>query len=120
MRRASLIRTRCVLVLALIIVVATPAAYAQVTQSTEDLRRLPLEALLDIDVETVSRGPEPVRSVPAAIYVITSDDIERSGATSIPEALRLAPGIQVARINAGTWAVGMRGLPIAWRGRCWC
>src|SRR6185295_11940916 len=58
---------------------------------------------------TVSRAPEPTMRVPAAVYVITQDDIRRSGAISIPEALRLAPGLQVARINAGTWAIGVRG-----------
>ena len=46
---------------------------------------------------------------PAAIYVITGDDIRRSGATSIPEALRLAPGVEVARVDAHQWSVGIRG-----------
>ncbi|HZT75332.1 MAG TPA: TonB-dependent receptor [Vicinamibacterales bacterium] len=68
-----------------------------------------LQDLLDIQVTTVSRVPEQTMAVPAAVFVITSDDIRRSGATSIPEALRLAPGVQVARINGGTWAIGIRG-----------
>jgi iron complex outermembrane receptor protein len=53
--------------------------------------------------------PEGMMNVPAAVFVITQDDIRRSGARSIPEALRLAPGLQVARINAGVWSVGVRG-----------
>jgi iron complex outermembrane receptor protein len=50
-----------------------------------------------------------VTRTPAAVYVITQDDIRRSGATSIPEALRLAPGVEVARIDSVKWAIGIRG-----------
>ncbi len=89
-------------------VLALGAANAR-AQTTQDLKRMSLEELLNVDVTTVSRAPEPTMSVPAAVFVITADDIRRSGAQSIPEALRLAPGVQVARINAGTWAIGMRG-----------
>ena len=78
-------------------------------QTTQDLKRMSLEELANVSVSTVSRGLEPTRLVPAAIHVITQDDIRRSGARSIPEALRLAPGVQVARISAGTWAIGIRG-----------
>src|SRR4029077_14670202 len=78
-------------------------------QTAQDLKRMTIEDLLQVDVTTVSRAPEPTMRVPAAVYVITQEDIRRSGATSIPEALRLAPGLQVARVSAGTWAVGMRG-----------
>src|SRR5581483_6600120 len=46
---------------------------------------------------------------PAAIYVITGDDIRRSGATTIPDALRLAPGVEVAQIDANKWSIGIRG-----------
>ncbi len=68
-----------------------------------------LREVLEIDITTVSRVPQPSADVPAAVFVITREDILRSGATSIPEALRLAPGLQVARINGGTWAIGIRG-----------
>lgn len=78
-------------------------------QTTEDLRRMSLSDLLNIKVTTPSRMPEPAGTVPAAIFVITQEDIRRSGATSIPEALRLAPGVQVSRISAGTWSIGIRG-----------
>jgi len=77
--------------------------------STQELKRMSLAELLDLQVTTVSKVPEQASSVPAAVYVITGDDIRRSGATSIPEALRLAPGVQVARISAGAWAIGIRG-----------
>ena len=78
-------------------------------QTTEELKRLTLEELLAINVTTVSREPEAIAVVPAAIHVITEDDIRRSGATSFTEVLRRVPGLQVARINAGTWSIGARG-----------
>jgi iron complex outermembrane receptor protein len=68
-----------------------------------------LQDLLNIEVTTASRGPEPASNVAAAIFVITQEDIHRSGARSIPQLLRMVPGLQVARINGGTWAIGIRG-----------
>ena len=68
-----------------------------------------LEQLIDTEVTTVSRIPERRSRVPSAVYVVTQEDIRRSGATSIPEALRLVPGIQVARIDSSKWAIGVRG-----------
>jgi iron complex outermembrane receptor protein len=76
---------------------------------TDQLKRMSLEDLLDVEVTTVSRRPEPTTDIPAAVFVITQDDIRRSGATSIPEALRLAPGVQVAQMDGAKWAVGVRG-----------
>ena len=58
---------------------------------------------------TPSKEPTKVSRTPAAIYVITGEDIRRSGATSIPEALRLAPGVEVARIDSNKWSIGIRG-----------
>ncbi len=68
-----------------------------------------LEQLGEVEVTTVAKEPEEVWRTPAAVYVITQQDIERSGATNIPEALRLAPGVEVARINSNRWAIGIRG-----------
>ena len=73
------------------------------------LKHLSLEQLGDVEVTTASKEPEQVWQTPAAIYVLTQDDIRRSGATSIPEVLRLVPGVEVARINSNSWAVGIRG-----------
>lgn len=70
----------------------------------------PLEDLLSIEVTSVAKRKQPLNEVAAAIFILTSNDIRRSGATSIPEALRLAPGIQVARIDANKWAISSRGL----------
>jgi iron complex outermembrane receptor protein len=73
------------------------------------LKRLTLEQLMDVEVTSVSRRPEKLSTTASAIQVITGEDIRRSGASSIPEALRLAPNLQVAQINASQWAVSARG-----------
>lgn len=73
------------------------------------LKKLSLEELSQIEVTTPSREPEKAFDTPAAVFVITGDDIRRSGVTSIPEALRMAPGVEVARIDANHWSVGIRG-----------
>ena len=70
---------------------------------------LSLEELLKADVQTASRKSQRLQDVAAAAFVITREDIERSGATSIPEALRMAPGVQVARLSNNRWAVSARG-----------
>src|SRR5258707_13372148 len=77
--------------------------------SSVPLKNLSLEQLGSVEVTTASKKPEQVWRTPAAIYVLTQDDIRRSGATSIPEVLRLVPGVEVARVNANVWAVGIRG-----------
>ena len=78
-------------------------------QPQSDLKRLTLEELMDVNVNAVSRKEEPLGPTPAAVTVITAEDIRRSGVTSIPEALRLVPGVQVARVNASSWAISARG-----------
>ena len=73
------------------------------------LKGLSLEELGNIEVTTVSKGPVKLSQTAAAIYVITQEDIRRSGVRSLPEALRLAPGVDVAQIDSVKWAVGIRG-----------
>ena len=68
-----------------------------------------LEQLSQIEVITPSKEPVPAFRSPVAIYVITGDDIARSGVRTIPDALRLAPGVEVAQIDANKWSVGIRG-----------
>jgi iron complex outermembrane receptor protein len=79
--------------------------------SLKELSTLSLEEFsnLDVVVTSLSRKPQKLTKSPAAIYVISNEDIKRSGANSIPEALRLAPGIEVAQINASNWAITSRG-----------
>src|SRR5438045_2698340 len=67
-------------------------------ESQAELKKLSLEELLDIDVTSASRRPEPLQDVPSAIQIITQEEIHRSGATRIPEALRLASNLQVAQL----------------------
>ncbi len=75
------------------------------------LKTLSLEELGNIKVVTQSKEPTSIANTPAAIYVLTGDEIRRSGVTSVPDALRLVPGVNVARVNgARNWAVGIRGL----------
>src|SRR4029079_1738160 len=68
-----------------------------------------LEDLSNIEITSVSRQPERILDAPAAITVITSEDIRRSGATNIPEALRLADNLTVAQKNSHDWAISARG-----------
>jgi iron complex outermembrane receptor protein len=80
---------------------AAPLAGGAVDMSLEDL--------LNVEITSAARKSQRLNDVAAAVYVITRDDIERSGATSIPEALRLAPGVNVARLANDRWAVSVRG-----------
>lgn len=75
----------------------------------QDLSRLSLEELANVEVTTVSRQPESAARAAAAVYVIMADDIRRSGATSLPEALRLAPNLDVQRVNSVDYAITARG-----------
>ena len=79
------------------------------TLSSEPLSELSLEELGNVEITSVSRRAEPLSEAAASVYVITADDIRRSGATRLPEALRLAPNLQVARVNANSYAISARG-----------
>jgi len=78
--------------------------------SQQKLKQLSLEQLGQLEVTTFSKTPTPLRNTPAALYVITREEILRSGVTTIPDALRLAPGVEVGRLSSTTWAVSIRGL----------
>jgi iron complex outermembrane receptor protein len=104
-------RTSCIsaLVLALLTHVGWTANSSPPHRERPDPTQISLEALRDVEVVTISKRPEKRTEVAAAVYIITQEDIRHAGVTSIPEALRLAPGVQVARIDANKWAVGVRG-----------
>jgi iron complex outermembrane receptor protein len=86
------------------------AGDSQAEQGTPNsLKQLSLEQLGNVQVTTASKEPEELWRTPAAIYVITQEDIRRSGATSIPEIFRLAPGVEVSRTDSDHWAIGVRG-----------
>lgn len=77
--------------------------------SDQDLARLSLEELAMVEVTSVSRRPEALADAAAAIFVISAEDIRRSGATSLPEVLRLAPNLNVQQVNAADYAISARG-----------
>ncbi len=77
--------------------------------SPPDLTELSLEQLMTIEVTSVSKQAQPLSQAAAAVFVMTQEDLRRSGATSIPEALRMVPGIEVARIDSNKWAISSRG-----------
>jgi len=76
----------------------------------ESLKALSIEQLMNVEVTSVSKRPERLARVASAIQVITQQDIRRSGASSLPEALRLATNLQVAQIDSRQWAISARGL----------
>jgi iron complex outermembrane receptor protein len=77
--------------------------------SQNDLSQVSLEDLMNIKVTSVSKTDQKMSQAAAAIFVITDEDIRRSGATNIPDLLRMVPGMDVSQINANTWAVSARG-----------
>src|SRR5271165_2432932 len=79
------------------------------SSGSQALRNLSLEQLSQIEVTSPSKEPTPAFHSPVAIYVITGEDIRRAGVTTIPDALRLAPGVEVAQIDASKWSIGIRG-----------
>jgi iron complex outermembrane recepter protein len=93
---------------------AASAASAQTTSqegaaSNTELKRMSLAQLMDVEVTSVSKEPEKLLEAAASIQVITSEEIRRSGATTLPQALRLADNLEVAQINAHDWAISARG-----------
>ena len=78
-------------------------------QGAPDLSQVSIEDLMNIEITSASRKEQRAADVPAAVFVITHDDIRRSGMTTIPDLLRLAPGVDVAQINSNKWAVSVRG-----------
>jgi iron complex outermembrane recepter protein len=85
------------------------AASGQQTKPVEGVADLSIEEILNVPVTSVGRKAQRVATAPAAVYVITQEDIRRSGAQTIPDLLRIVPGLTVARINAYSWAISARG-----------
>lgn len=82
---------------------------AQTVAANGNLADLSLEQLSELPVTSVTGRPESLLTAPASVFVIAGEDIRRSAATSLPEALRLAPNLQVARLNASQYAISARG-----------
>ncbi|MBW2368047.1 MAG: Plug domain-containing protein, partial [Deltaproteobacteria bacterium] len=77
--------------------------------ATVDLTDLSIEELFNIEIVSVSKKTQKLSDTSAAVYVITQEDLKRSGVQSIPDALRMVPGVQVARIDSNKWAISARG-----------
>ena len=82
---------------------------AQSQSSLPALKQLSLEQLMDVEVTSVAKKEQRVADTAAAIYVITQEEIRRTGVTTLAEALRLAPGVTVSRVDSNSWAIGIRG-----------
>jgi iron complex outermembrane receptor protein len=97
------------LVLPALVIAALPLAQAR-AQTVEELREMSIEDLAQVNVTSVSKTDQPIGDAPASIYVITREDIIRSGAATLPEMLRLAPNLEVFQTAPATWVVTSRGL----------
>jgi len=82
---------------------------AQTSFAPRDIKKLSVEELMNLEVTLVSRTPEKISEAPSAIQVITSEDIRRSGATNVPDALRLVPNLQVSQLSSSVWIISARG-----------
>jgi iron complex outermembrane recepter protein len=110
MRRAILNGVRSIVVCALVVYGRDSRAQSPAPHpSINELKKLSVDQLTDVEVTLVSRAEERLGGAPAAITVVTNEEIRRSGATSVPEALRLVPGIYVGRQTSNTWAISSRG-----------
>ena len=86
-----------------------PGAVRAQQMAANDLHTLSIEQLAEVEITSVSRRPQLLAKAPAAAYLITDEDIRRSGAINLPEALRLAPNLEVARINGFAYTISARG-----------
>ena len=89
-------------------VLLAAAGWAQ-QADPRDLTTVSLEDLMNIQITSVSKKEQSLSRTGAAVFVITRNDIRHSGMRSIPELLRMAPGVEVARIDASAWAISIRG-----------
>jgi len=92
--------------------IALPAAAQPLTvtaETSQDLSQLSIEELAQLNVRSASKRDEPLSAAPTALYVITGEEILASAATSLPEALRLAPNLNVQRVDARQYAISARG-----------
>jgi iron complex outermembrane receptor protein len=91
------------------LVLGFPATPAWAQKVPADLTEIGIEKLMDIEITSVSKKEQKLFQAAAAIFVITAEDIRRSGAMSISDLLRMAPGVEVAQVDANAWAISIRG-----------
>lgn len=95
--------------LLLVLLSGAPVFAAESSDDPAQLARMSIEELAGLKVVSVTRRPESNLEAPGAIHVVTAEDIRRTGSLTIPDALRLAPGLQASRIDADEWALAIRG-----------
>ncbi len=100
---------RIAMALALAVAVLPVLADTPAGEERNELMNLSLEDLMTVEFYSASKKLEPLSGATAAVFVITQEDIRRTGVTSIPEALRMVPGLQVARVDVHQWAITARG-----------
>ena len=110
-RRSRGTRAKPILLLAALLGICAwcPTAAAQDDDGADALIELSLDELLNVEITSVSKMAEKKSAAAAAIFVLTNEDIRRSGVTTIPDALRLVPGVEVAQIDSSKWSVTARG-----------
>lgn len=94
---------------AMVTVFVSASVHAQNSQQVPDVTNMSVEDLMNMQVTSVSKRAQKVADAPAAVFVITQEEIQRSGARNIPELLAMVPGLEVARIDENKWAIGSRG-----------
>src|SRR5579859_5904915 len=100
----------CGVAIFLLHVLVCPESWGQAQPSSpRDLTSTSIEDLMNVEVTSVSKKDQKLSRTAAAIFVITQEDIRRSGATNIPDLLRMVPGLDVAQVNGSTWAISSRG-----------
>ena len=97
-------------VLCLLLASALCNVPAKAQEPPKDLASTSIEDLMNIEVISVAKKEQKLSHIASAVFVITGEDIQRSGATNIPDLLRMVPGVEVAQVNANTWAISARGL----------
>ncbi len=110
MNKISNISAALFVMVSLLITVCHADSRGHSRNHSTNLIGLTLEELMNIEITSVSKKPEKLFDAASAVFVITEEDIRRSGVTTIPEALRMAPGVQVAHIDSNKWAITTRGL----------
>jgi len=105
----TLCQPPCVAAGVMLLCLATLVLPARSQQNSADLTSQSIEDLMNIEVTSVSKTEQTLSRTASAVFVITQEDIRRSGATNIPDLLRMVPGMDVSQINANTWAITARG-----------
>lgn len=117
-RRPSTVAAACSIVLFLLAqapfrpaaaVSDEPSAGSATKGRLRDLLSYSIEELMNVEVTTAARKPVKLSDATSAVFVVSKEDLRRSGATTVPDALRMVPGLEVARISANQWAVSSRG-----------